>query len=168
MDYLKLGTIIKTRGLKGQVKVYSTTEFAYDRYEKGTIVFLENPETRALQEFEIESFSTDGQFDYLIFKGYNTIESITPFIKHDILISKEENPLPEGMYYHIDLIDCKVYHNSKLIGTVKSVEEFTAKKSLRIKLENGKFLLLPFIEVFIKNVDIKNKTIEVNLIEGMI
>ena len=47
MDYLKLGTIIKTRGLKGQVKVYSTTEFAYDRYEIGAIVFLENPENRS-------------------------------------------------------------------------------------------------------------------------
>ena len=91
MNYLKLGTIIKTRGLKGQVKVYSTTEFAYDRYEKGAIVFLENPETRSMKEFEVESYSNDGQFDYLTFKGYNTIESITPYIRHDILISKEEN-----------------------------------------------------------------------------
>ena len=55
MDYLKLGTIIKTRGLKGQVKVYSTTEFAYDRYKKGSIMFLENPETRDLKEVKVQS-----------------------------------------------------------------------------------------------------------------
>ena len=117
MNYLKLGTIIKTRGLKGQVKVYSTTEFAYDRYEKGAIVFLENPETRSMKEFEVESYSNDGQFDYLTFKGYNTIESITPYIRHDILISKEENPLPEGLYYHVDLINCDVYDDNKHIGS---------------------------------------------------
>ena len=168
MNYLKLGTIIKTRGLKGQVKVYSTTEFAYDRYEKGAIVFLENPETRSMKKFEVESYSNDGQFDYLTFKGYNTIESITPYIRHDILISKEENPLPEGLYYHVDLINCDVYDDYKYIGKVIQVEEFTSRKSLRIKLENGKTLLLPFIDVFILNVDIENKRIDVKLIEGMI
>ena len=168
MEYLKLGTIIKTRGLKGQVKVYSTTEFAYDRYQKGAIVFLENPETRSLKEFEVKSFSNDGQFDYLTFKGFDTIESITPYLKHDILISKEENPLPEGLYYHVDLINCEIYSNNELVGKVIAVEEFTSRKSLRIKLKNEKTLLLPFIEAFILNVDIKNKRIDVKLIEGMI
>ena len=167
MSYLKLGTILKTRGLKVQVKVYSTTEFPYDRYESGAKVLLQNPENKSILEMEIESFSTDGQFDYLIFKGYNTIESITPFIKHDVLIVKEENPLPEGMYYHSDLTNCSVYESDTLIGKVKLVEEFTARKSLRITLTNGKELLLPFIEVFIKNVDIENKRIDVKLIEGM-
>ena len=73
MDYLKLGTIIKTRGLKGQVKVYSTTEFAYDRYKKGSIMFLENPETRDLKEVKVQSYTSDGQFDYLTFKGFDGV-----------------------------------------------------------------------------------------------
>ena len=167
MSYLKLGTILKTRGLKGQVKVYSTTEFAYDRYELGAHVLLKNPENENITEMEIESFSSDGQFDYLIFKGYNTIEAITPYLKHDILIIKEENPLPKGMYYHADLKNCSVYENNELIGKVKEVESFTAKKSLRIILTNGKTLLLPFIEAFIVNVDIDSKRIDVKLIEGM-
>ena len=167
MSYLKLGTILKTRGLKGQVKVYSTTEFAYDRYEKGAHVLLKHPEFDNLIEMEVESFSSDGQFDYLTFKGYNTIESITPYLKHDILIVKEENPLPKGMYYHSDLIDCSVYENNTLIGKVKEVESFTSRKTLRISLTNGKTLLLPFIEAFIIDVDIDKKQINVKLIEGM-
>lgn len=168
MEYLKLGTIIKTRGLKGQVKVYSTTEFAVNRYKKGNFVILKNQENDDIKEFEIESFSTDGQFDYLTFKGYNTIESITPFIKYDILIIKEENPLPNNMYYHQDLINCEVFNNNICIGKVIEIEEFTSKKSLRILLKNNKTLLLPFIDVFIKKVDIKNKKIDVTLIKGMI
>ncbi len=168
MEYLKLGTILKTRGLKGQVKVYSTTEFALDRYKKGNNVILKNNETNEIKEFEIESFSSDGQFDYLTFKGYNTIESITPFLKYDILIIKEENPLPKNMYYHQDLINCEVYSDNSLIGKVIEVEEYTSKKSLRILLNNNKTLLLPFIKVFIKKVDIDNKRIDVNLIKGMI
>ena len=168
MDYLKLGTIIKTRGLKGQVKVYSTTEFAHDRYKKGSIMFLENPETRDLKEVKVQSYTSDGQFDYLTFKGFDTIESITPYLRHDILIPKDENPLPEGMYYHADLIGCEVYSKNDLVGKVIAVEEFTARKSLRIKLKNEKTLLLPFIDNFIDKVDIENKRIDVNLIEGMI
>lgn len=168
MEYLKLGTILKTRGLKGQIKVYSTTEFALDRYKKGNIVILKNNETNDIKEFEIESFSSDGQFDYLTFKGYNTIESITPFIKYDILIIKDENPLPKNMYYHQDLINCEVFSNNSLIGKVIEVEEYTSKKALRILLNNNKTLLLPFIKVFIKKVDIDHKRIDVNLIKGMI
>lgn len=168
MEYLKLGTILKTRGLKGQIKVYSTTEFALDRYKKGNIVILKNNETNDIKEFEIESFSSDGQFDYLTFKGYNTIESITPFIKYDILIIKDENPLPKNMYYHQDLINCEVFSNNSLIGKVIEVEEYTSNKALRILLNNNKTLLLPFIKVFIKKVDIDHKRIDVNLIKGMI
>lgn len=168
MEYLKLGTIIKTRGLKGNVKIFSTSDFSKFRYQKGEIVYLRNNETNNIVEMEIEDYSEDHQFDYVTFKGYNTIEAITPFIKNDILITKEDHPLPDGLYYHQDLETCSIYENNIEIAKVLNVEDFNAYKSLRIKFnDTKKELLLPFIEPFIVNVDIKNKRIDVKLIEGM-
>ena len=64
---------------------------------------------------------------------------------------------------------CEVYdQNNSLIGKVTKVEDFSANQTLRIRLENGKDLLLPFMKAFIKRVDIENKTINCELIEGMI
>ncbi len=168
MEYLKLGTIIKTRGLNGNVKIYSTSDFAYSRYQKGNKVFLRNNEDNSIKEFEVLDYSTDGNFDYVTFKGYESIEAISPFLKHDVLIIKEEHPLEDGFYYHDDLKSCAIYEDNKKIAEVISIEEYSSYKSLRIKfLHNNKEFLLPFIETFIKKIDIENRRIDVSLIEGM-
>ena len=168
MEYLKLGTIIKTRGLKGNVKIFSTSDFSSERYQKGKKVFVRNNENSSIKEMEILDYSFDNQFDYVTFKGYESIEEITPFLKHDILIIKEEHPLPEGVFYHQDLQQCFIYENNQKIAEVISVEEYSSYKSLRIKyFHNNKVFLLPFIDTFIKNVDLDNKRIDVSLIEGM-
>lgn len=168
MEYLKLGTIIKTRGLNGNVKIYSTSDFAASRYQKGNKVFLRNNEDNSLKEFEVLDYSYDGNFDYVTFKGYESIETITPFLKHDVLIIKEEHPLEDGYYYHDDLKACEIYEDNQKIADVISIEEYSSYKSLRIRfIHNNKEFLLPFIETFIKNIDIDNKHIDVKLIAGM-
>ena len=67
------------------------------------------------------------------------------------------------------MIGCKIV-DEKLgdIGTCVSIDEFVGKRSLRIKLKNNKEILVPYIDVFVKNIDIDNKTINVKLIDGMV
>ena len=67
------------------------------------------------------------------------------------------------------MIGCKII-DEKLgdIGTCVSIDEFVGKRSLRIKLKNNKEILVPYIDVFVKNIDIDNKTINVKLIDGMV
>ncbi len=166
MSYIKLGTILKTRGLKGNVKVYSTSDFASLRYKKGAKVLLKNDEK--IIEVEVLNYTSDGKFDYLTFKDYDTIEKITPFLNFDIVLNKEESILPKGYYFHDDLIRCKIFENNIEIAKVIDVEEYSSYKSLRIVfLKNNKTFLLPFIKQFIKKVDIENYRIDVELIKGM-
>ena len=83
---------------------------------------------------------------------------------------KEEQPkLKKDTYYFSELIGCKVIdQNSNVIGEVIKIEEYSANQTLRIRLENGKDLLLPFMKAFIKKVDIENKEVHCHLIEGML
>ena len=170
MKYLSLGVILKTRGLKGEVKVKSSTDFALLRYKKNNKVYLYNEKTQDLKEVHILSYSPINGFDYLIFKELNDINLVTPFIGYQIVVNKEEHPpLKKDSYYYDDLIDCKVIDQDNIeIGIVTKIEEYSANETLRIKLNNGKDLLLPFVKAFIKKVDIDSKTINVELIEGMI
>ena len=68
MEYVTLGKIINVRGLKGEVKIKSFTDFASLRYKKGNKVFLVNPLSQDRVEFSVKSYSNSGGFDYVIFE----------------------------------------------------------------------------------------------------
>ena len=171
MSYLKLGTIIKTKGLKGEVKVYSSTDFAEERYQKGNVVYLVNEKKGEELPVHVHSYNFSQGFDYVSFEEMLDINLVEKYLKYDIVVKKEEvPPLEKDIYFFSDLKLCLVYdEKGNELGVVTEVETFTSRETLRISLKNGKELLLPFIkDVFITKVDIENKRIDVKLIEGMI
>ena len=170
MEYLALGLILKTRGLKGEVKVKSSTDFASLRYKKKNKVYLYNEETGDLKEVHIFSYQSIQGFDYVSFEELRDINLVLHYIHYQILLKKEEQPkLKKDTYYFSELIGCKVIdQNTNFIGEVIKIEEYSANQTLRIRLENGKDLLLPFMKAFINKVDIENKEVHCHLIEGML
>ena len=138
-------------------------------YKKGNILSLYNEKTNQRIEVTVNQYSSNKGFDYVSFKEFSTLETITPFIGWLIQADRDKlPPLENGYFYYQDLIGLNVYEKDKLIGHVKDIEEYSASKTLRIELSNGKDLLLPFVEAFIENVDLENKRLHVRLIKGMI
>lgn len=166
--YLKVGSINKPVGLKGEVKVFSTTTFKNIRYKKGNVLFLfvDN----SYKEVTIESYrQKDSKFDILKFNEFNSPEEIEPFYQKDLFVLKDEKVLKKNQYFYDDLINCKVVNQDNIeIGKVVKIEEFPSQITLKIENSEKKFIYIPFIDVFIKSVDIENKTIICNTIEGMI
>ena len=79
MEYLSLGRIIKTKGLKGVVKIISCTEFGSQRYKKGNVVYLENPQTHEMVKMTVAYYNKEKGFDYIkenfqytILENYNS------------------------------------------------------------------------------------------------
>ena len=170
MKLLNLGTILKQKGLDGTVKVYSTTDFADIRYKPGNKVYLHNERTNETKEVTVKDYYPQGQFDYVTFNELNSFESVDPYIQWKVCIDKDNSPLEDGLYYFCDLEGCKVI-DTKLgdIGVVKTVEEYTGRRSFRIKLnKNNKEILVPYVDAFIKEINIEAKTINVTLIDGMV
>lgn len=171
MEYLSLGRIIKTKGLKGVVKIISCTEFGSQRYKKGNTVYLENPQTHEMVKMIVSHYSQEKGFDYVSFEGFEDINLIEPYLQYYVNVIKEDlPPLPKDTYYHDDLVECVCIDKEEgEFGIVSEVLNILGRKSLKIKLnKNGKFIQIPFVSNFIKNVDIENKRIEVSLIKGMI
>ena len=84
-------------------------------------------------------------------------------------VIKDNNDLEVGYYFYSDLIGCAILdENKEVLGIVKNVEEFPAQITLRVKRNNGKDFFVPFVKQFIKNVDIDNKKIYIEVIEGML
>lgn len=167
MDYLQIGRIVKTVGLKGEVKVYPTTHFRGSRFKKSSHVFLLlNDEYK---EYIIRSHRENGSLDIIAFEGLNKIEDVEDFIQKDIYVKKDQSFLKHNEYFFSDLENCIVYdENHQQIGKVKKVEEYSSYATLRIAREKEKDALVPFVKAFIKDVDIEKKIITIKVIEGLL
>lgn len=166
--YLKVGQILKTQGLKGEVRVFSTTSFKDIRYKKGNELFILLRDG-TYKKVIVNSFYTKGEnLDVISFKNYDSIELIEPFVGLELCALKDENILFDDEYFYEDLKDCKVFdEENNELGTVASVEEFPAQETLKVLGKNKKFFFIPFNDFFVKDVDTKNKKIIIHLIEGL-
>lgn len=163
-----LGVITNTFGIKGEVKVHSNTSFAKKRYKKGNEVILFNPLTNERITLTINSYKESKGMDIISFVGLDTPESVIKYKSYQILIEKPQDKLEKDHYYYADLLNCNVLYKDNNIGVVIDLFENGVNLTLRIKRENKKDLLYPFIARFIEKVDIENKSIYLKPIEGMI
>lgn len=169
-EFLKVGTILKPVGLNGDVKVFSTTNFKEIRYKKGNTLYLfvDNNYVPIKVSYYRQKDSTT---DILHFENINSIDEVEKLYKIDLFCIKDRSILKNDEYFYSDLINLEVYdlNQNKIVGKVYSVEEFPAQITLKVKknevLEG--FFYIPFIDVFVKNVDLEKKYIQVKLIEGM-
>ena len=164
--YLELGQIVNVKGLKGEIKVNSFTE-NINRFETlDTILIKMKNENK---EFKIEKVSYHKNQVILKLKGIDTIEQAETLRNCYILIDRNDlEPLEEGIYYIADLIGLEVYtEDGECLGNVDDIYNTGSNDIYVVKDELGKQKLLPGIKDVIKKVDLENKKIIVNLIEGL-
>jgi len=168
MDYLTVGRIVKTIGLKGEVKVYPTTNFRDSRFKAKSHLFVYNDKTNERIEVIVKSRHANGNVDEIFLDGYTTIESVEGFVGCLLQVEKNNKLLKKDMYYYSDLIGMvAIFDNGNKIGTVKRVEEYAAYQTLRIQT-NDKDVLVPFVNAFIQEVDLENRQIIVKYMEGLL
>ena len=169
MEYLLVGTIVKTVGLKGEVRIYPTTHFRDSRFKVGNHVFLLDEGGNIWKTLTIKKHVKNGEMDQVIFDEISSIEEAQLFIKKDLFVEKDRSFLKKDTYFFDDLKGCQVYFdNGNLIGEVSKVEEYSSYATLRVKTETDKSVLIPFVNAFIKEVDIDEKKIVVKFIEGLV
>ena len=169
MEYVSLGVIKDSFGLDGTMKIFSTTSNQKQRYKTGSRVFLYNPQTNERTELNVIKFRQNGPFDFLKVNELNTPEEIKLIKGYEIHAIKDEISLEKGMYFYSDLKGCEVVDiNNNILGIVKEVEEYPAQLTLRVGREGSKDFFVPFVKQFIKSVDIKNKRILIEIIEGLL
>ncbi|MFA6755954.1 MAG: ribosome maturation factor RimM [Bacilli bacterium] len=165
--YLQIGKISKNWGLKGEVKVYSCTDFANLRYKKNNTVYLkEDDKYIPLKVNTYRKYQTG--IDLVSFTGYDSLNSVEAFFGKEIYALKEEISLPKNTFFYSDLKGLNAYSpNEKYLGVVENVKEYPAGPSLLIRVNEKNTVLVPFIAQFINKVDLENQKIYINEIEGL-
>ncbi len=156
---IDLGKVVGTHGIKGEVRLRSKFPYKKKAFRLGNTIFLGD------DAFEITSYRVHKDYDMLTFKGYTNINQVLPFVGRKASISKEELSLGEEEYLEEELFDYQVVTNRGEGKLLEIVNASASNQLLRIEL-NGKSILVPFQEAFVK-VNPQKKEISITLIEGM-
>ena len=166
MEYVVIGKILNTFGIKGELKADAYTDFVEERFKKDSTVYIGEEHV----PFVMRSYRMHKGFYLLSFKDVDDINLVEKYKGMLLYKAKSDiHKLKEGEYYFSDLKDLDVYVDGRKIGKVLQVEEGIAANNLRIlKDEDRKEYLVPFLPVFIRNVDLDEKRIDVIQMEGLL
>ena len=166
-DLLQVGDITSTHGVRGEVKVYPTTDDPR-RFRRLKEVVLDTGKEK--MNLEIEGVKFFKQFVILKFKGLDNINDIEKYRQKSLYVTRKNAVrLQRDEYFIADLIGLKVQdEDGKELGTVKDVIETGANDVYEVEMADGKSLLLPAIKQCILNVDVENGTMQVHVLEGLL
>lgn len=163
-----VGKIINTHGIRGEVKVLRISDFE-ERFRIGEVIYLEKDRDEFIP-LTIEGHRIHKGYDLLRFEGYNNLNDVEPFKGFHLKISEEQlTELEEDEYYYHEIIGCEVYTIEKqFIGTIKEILSPGANDVWVVKREKGKDVLIPYIEQVVKSVDIEQKKVIIETMEGLL
>jgi len=167
MEYLEIGQIVNTNGLKGLLTVNPFTD-DISRFEDLTKIYIIY--NNEIIEKVIEDVKYKKNQVLLKLEGINTIEEAEKYRECYLKIDRKDAiKLPEDTYFIADLLGSEVITvNNEILGKIDDIFQTGSNDVYVVKDELGKQILLPAISDVIKKVDINNKKITVELIEGLI
>ncbi|MBR2526121.1 16S rRNA processing protein RimM [bacterium] len=166
-DYISIGKILNFHGVQGEAKVgYSKNQADFLKSLKSVFIYFENE----YKPFNIKSVKFNNKFAIIKFEGINSINDILMYKNCLIYVpqSEFEEALDDGEYLIDDLIGLDVYSNDKKIGVIVGVTSNGANDLLSVKSLSKKISLVPFVDAIVPEVDLKNKKVIINEIQGLI
>lgn len=163
----QVGIITATHGIRGEVKVYPTTDDP-KRFKRLKNVILESEKEKCV--LEIEGVKFFKQFVILKFKGIDNINDVEKYRRAVLYVTRENAVrLRKDEYYIADLIDMSVENeDGSPLGTLKDVISTGANDVYDIELNDGRQLLLPAIRDCILEVDVENARMRVHILDGLL
>ena len=164
---LRVGVISSTHGVRGEVKVYPTTDDV-NRFKKLKNVVLDTGKEHLKLEVSGVKFFKNQVI--LKFKGIDNINDIEKYKGKDLLVNREDAvALEENENYVADLIDLKVVTDEgQVLGVLTEVMETGANDVYVVETEDGKELLLPAIRDCILDVDLETEVMTVHILAGLL
>ena len=166
-EFLEIGQIVNTFGIKGMVKVKPFTD-DITRFDDLKKVYVEANKTK--KQYEIEEVKYNKDMVLLKFKGIDKVEEAELLRNSYLKVDRKDEPeLEEGTYYIVDLIGLNVYSDEgELLGKVDDIFNNGSCDIYAVKDELGKQLLLPAISDVIKEINLEQKKIVVHILKGLI
>lgn len=164
MEYVKIGVVVNTHGLRGTLKIKSFTDFKEERYKKNTELYILY--RNEYLKVTVNNYKTVKGLEHINFKEFTNINECEKYKGSDLFISADMiHELGEDEFYFDELIGMDVY-GDELIGVVTDVRDVPQGELLEVKRKD-KNILIPFNKQFVKSVSKDLNKIELIMWEGL-
>lgn len=166
-ERFQVGIITSTHGIKGEVKVYPTTDDPR-RFRRLKEVILDSGKGDVVLEIESVKFSKN--LVILKFKGLDTPEEMAKYRQKGLYVTRENAVrLGRDEYFIADLMGLRVLdEDGTEIGVLREVLETGANDVYIIDLRDGRELLLPAIRECVLHVDVEAGEMRIHILEGLL
>ena len=155
-DYICVGKIINTFGIKGELKIASDFEYKERVFLPNFTIYIGQEKIKEV----INTHRIHKNYDMVLFKGYSNINEVLKYKDSYVYINRDELKLKSDEYLLSDLIGYEVYEDDKLLGVVGDYEYNNGSVLLKVIGEH-KFYL-PKVGAYIKEIDQKQRRILTN------
>lgn len=159
MDLVYIGKIVNTHGIKGELRIRSD-------FEKKELVFI--PGNKIIidkEEHTIRTYRYHKVFDMITIDELDNINDVLCYVGKNVYVSRDSLKLMKDEYLLSDLIGLNVIFNDTVYGIVCDYSN-DANPLIKVKYEKNYYI--PINKEYIKNVDLVNKKLIVENIEGLI
>ncbi|WP_085523998.1 ribosome maturation factor RimM [Tuberibacillus sp. Marseille-P3662] len=166
-EWFHVGKIVNMHGLRGEVRVMSSTDFEDKRFAEDAVLYIGKDDTNKTP-VTVSGHRIHKQFHLLTFAGYESIEDVEWMKGQLLFVSKEQlEPLGDNEFYYHEIIGCDVYSEAgDYIGRVNEILSPGAN-DVWVVGRNGEDVLIPYIEDVVKAIDVSNNTIKIHLLDGL-
>lgn len=166
--FYKVGTIVNTQGLQGELRVMPSTDFAEERFSKNAVLALFDEKDNYIQDLTVKTGRPQKNFYIVKFEGLYHINEVEKYKGFSLKIAEEnQSELDEGEFYYHEIIGSDVYENDLLIGQISEILQPGANDVWVVKRKGKRDLLLPYIPPVILNVDVANHRVDVEIMDGL-
>lgn len=166
MSLYKVGKIVNTHGIRGEVRVVPTTDFPMERFKKNNkLVIVTKPNNI---EVQIATVREHKQFILVSFVNMQNINDVEQYKGCELMVTKDlQQDLSSDEFYYHDIIGLKIIDNAsqEVIGTVSEILPMPANDVWVVTAKGSDDILLPFIEDVVTMIDLEQGIAKVNLLE---
>ncbi|MDX1919731.1 MAG: ribosome maturation factor RimM [Candidatus Caenarcaniphilales bacterium] len=171
-ELISIGRLIRPQGLKGELKAEISLPGNFNFYEliQQKVILkasADEPGSECLREMLVEDIKPLNRSFLVKFSGIESLEEANDFKNQEVFLAKTFfKQLPDNEFFIDDLVGLKLYeftHSELEVGEVQELIFNPANHLLKVKLKDSqKTFLLPFIDEYIKGVDLSQRKILVS------
>ena len=163
MEYVFIGKIVNTHGVKGEVRILSDFKYKEKIFKKGVNIYIGKDKAREV----INSYRQHKIFEMITLEGYNNINEVLKYKGSNVYVLKNDIIFKEGEYLDSDLIGIDVYQKDRLVGKIKRIDKYSTNEVIVIR-GNDKDYLVPWVKELVLDIDLKKKIMVIADLKGLI
>jgi len=162
MEYIYIGKIVNTHGIKGELRILSNFDKKERVFKKDFNIYIGSSKEKHI----INSYRKHKNFDMVTLKDLNNINEVLKYKGSSVYIDRKDLNLTKNEYLLDDLLNLNIISNNKKYGTVENIYDNNGHTLLSIKFEKNYYI--PYNNNYIREVDLENKNIYVDNVEDLI